>query len=73
MSLIVQHPKLQPYIDNPWTLESLDELHDLLVAHGTFEFRHLETGLYPAAVAVLSLLAGLVCFRRLSGQMVDEL
>jgi len=51
MSLVVHHPKLQPYIDSPWTLESLDELHDLLVAHETFEFRHLETGLYPAAVA----------------------
>jgi lipopolysaccharide transport system permease protein len=29
--------------------------------------------LFPALVAIVSLVAGLVCFRRLSGQMVDEL
>jgi len=29
--------------------------------------------LFPAVVALVSLVAGLLCFRRLSGQMVDEL
>ncbi len=50
MSVVVHHPKLQPYIDAPWTLESLDQLHDLLVQHGCFEFRDLETGLVTLCI-----------------------
>lgn len=51
MRPVAHHPKLLPYIENPWTLKSLDELHDLLTGHSTFEFHNLESGLFPAALA----------------------
>jgi homopolymeric O-antigen transport system permease protein len=54
---------------NPLT--ALFESYQGIVLEGTWPpLRRLAL---PAAVAILSLLVGLVCFRRLSGQMVDEL
>jgi phosphorylase kinase alpha/beta subunit len=51
MTLVIHHPELKPFIEQPWTLQSLDELVQLLSDRGTLNFRPLETGLFPAADA----------------------
>lgn len=51
MTLVIHHPELKPYLEQPWTLESLDQLEQLLHDRGTLDFQPLDTGLFPAAVA----------------------
>jgi len=51
MTLVIHHPELKPFLEQPWTLESIERLENLLTEKGTLEFRALETGLYQAADA----------------------
>jgi phosphorylase kinase alpha/beta subunit len=51
MTLVIHHPELKPFIEQPWTPESLDALTKFLEDRGTFRFNPLETGLFPAADA----------------------